>query len=196
MTKQYITRAHSFDAAHRVMGHIINDNKIDEFGINHSKCINFHGHRYDVELSFEFQTTGEIGYEIDFAEIKRRACQWIDDFWDHGAILNPNDKDFIDVCISKKSKLWIMKLGGGQWCNPTAENISKELFLICEQLFKDLTGLKVFSVKLYETAKCLVETFPTSISEQDRIMFQTAAGTMITDYAKQLGTKVYFQKEQ
>lgn len=194
--KQYITRIHSFDAAHRVMGHVYDDNKIDEFGINHSKCVNYHGHRYDVEMSFEFQFTGEIGYEIDFAEIKRRACQWIDDFWDHGSIFNPEDKDFIKVCEDKKSKLWTMKLAGGSWCNPTAENISKELFLICEQLFKDLTGLKVFSIKLYETAKCLVETFPHSITPEDRANFESGVGKKITDYATRIGTKVYFNKNQ
>jgi hypothetical protein len=58
--KQYITRKGNFDSGHRVMN-------------ERMKCFNIHGHTYLYELEFEFNEMEEIGYAIDFKEIKRVA---------------------------------------------------------------------------------------------------------------------------
>ena len=63
---QTITREYGFDAGHRVMN--------ERF-----KCFNAHGHRYHIKLTYSFQDMHEIGYIIDFKEIKRVGVQWIDD---------------------------------------------------------------------------------------------------------------------
>jgi 6-pyruvoyltetrahydropterin/6-carboxytetrahydropterin synthase len=188
---QFITRKFSFDAAHRVVGHVFNNNDIDEHGINHGKCKNMHGHRYDVELSFKFSTTEKVGYAIDFAEIKRLAKSWVDDYWDHGAVMNPADTAFNDLIEMQKMKLWKMTLGGPDFCNPSAENMSKELFMICEDLFQNVAGLTVFSVKLFETANCFVETFPASLTETDRANYRTGVGSSVLEYAARKGVVNY-----
>ena len=85
MKKQYITRKGTFDSGHRVMN-------------ERMKCFNMHGHTYLYELEFEFNSMEAIGYAIDFKEIKRVGCQWIDDMLDHGFIVNPKDDDVIKAC--------------------------------------------------------------------------------------------------
>ena len=72
---QYISRKGNCDSMHRVMNEKM-------------KCFLPHGHTYLYELTFSFENMEEIGYAIDFKEIKRVFCQWIDDLLDHGAILN------------------------------------------------------------------------------------------------------------
>jgi len=74
MKKQYITRKGSFDSGHRVMN-------------ERMKCFNIHGHTYLYELEFEFNEMEEIGYAIDFKEIKRVGWQWINDIIKNGMIL-------------------------------------------------------------------------------------------------------------
>ncbi len=55
---QYISRKGNFDSGHRVMNEFM-------------KCYNIHGHTYLYELTFSFENMEEIGYAIDFKEIKR-----------------------------------------------------------------------------------------------------------------------------
>ena len=54
---QYISRKGNFDSGHRVMNEFM-------------KCYNIHGHTYLYELTFSFENMEEIGYAIDFKEIK------------------------------------------------------------------------------------------------------------------------------
>ena len=111
--KQYISRKGNFDSGHRVMN-------------ERMKCFNIHGHTYLYELTFEFNEMEEIGYAIDFKEIKRVGCQWIDDLLDHGMILNPKDTELIQTTRNYGTKLWLMSLNGeGEYCNPSVENIAK-----------------------------------------------------------------------
>ena len=89
---QTITREYGFDAGHRVMN--------ERF-----KCFNAHGHRYHIKLTYSFQDMHEIGYIIDFKEIKRVGVQWIDDMMDHGFIVNPHDTLLINTLIDIETKL-------------------------------------------------------------------------------------------
>jgi 6-pyruvoyl-tetrahydropterin synthase/tetratricopeptide (TPR) repeat protein len=139
MTIQYITRKGSFDSAHRLMNERV-------------KCFSIHGHTYLYELTFVFQRAQPIGYAIDFKEIRRVGATWIDDTLDHGAILNPKDADFKAAAIATGSKLRLMSLNGpGEYCNPTVENVAKEIFLAMEVLFADWVDLRIHRVRLYET---------------------------------------------
>ena len=118
MSKQTITRKGTFDSMHRVMN-------------ERMKCFNVHGHTYLFELTFGFSQMEDIGYAIDFKEVKRVGCQWIDDILDHGAILNPKDAVLIDAVNSVDSKLYKMSLNGGEeYCNPSVENLVKEIFML------------------------------------------------------------------
>ena len=136
MKKQYITRKGSFDSGHRVMN-------------ERMKCFNIHGHTYLYELEFEFNEMEEISYAIDFKEIKRVGCQWIDDILDHGMLLNPQDTELINTTKNYGSKMWLMSLNGeNKYCNPSVENIAKEVFLAMMVLFQPYKNLKIHKVTI------------------------------------------------
>jgi 6-pyruvoyltetrahydropterin/6-carboxytetrahydropterin synthase len=153
MKKQYITRKGTFDSGHRVMN-------------ERMKCFNIHGHTYLYELEFEFNEMEEIGYAIDFKEIKRIGCQWIDDILDHGMLLNPQDTKLIETTKEYNSKLWLMSLNGkDNYCNPSVENIAKEVFLAMVVLFQSYRNLRIHKVTIYETPNCSTICLKESISD-------------------------------
>jgi 6-pyruvoyltetrahydropterin/6-carboxytetrahydropterin synthase len=181
---QYITRKGNFDSGHRVMNEFM-------------KCYNIHGHTYLYELTFSFENMEEIGYAIDFKEIKRVFCQWIDDILDHGMILNPKDELLIQTTKSYATKLWLMSLNGdGEYCNPSVENIAKEVFLAMEILTNELykhasTGLKIHNVKIYETPNCYTDCNFESVSFLERENFYKSNLVNIVKYAQDKGVLEY-----
>ena len=181
---QYISRKGNFDSGHRVMN-------------ERMKCFNVHGHTYLYELTFSFENMEEIGYAIDFKEIKRVFCQWIDDILDHGMILNPHDTSLIQTTRDLGSKLWLMSLNGsGNYCNPSVENIAKEVFLAMEILADTLykgtpTGLKIHKVVIYETPNCWTECTLDSISDNESRSFYIERLKEISEYAKSKGIVEY-----
>ena len=181
---QYISRKGNFDSGHRVMNEFM-------------KCFNIHGHTYLYELTFSFENMEEIGYAIDFKEIKRVFCQWIDDVLDHGMLLNAKDERLIQTTKDYGTKLWLMSLNGeGEYCNPSVENIAKEVFLAMNILSNTLyqntpTGLKIHKVQIYETPNCSTECFADSIAFQEKVNFANANGAAIEAYAIEKGVLEY-----
>lgn len=181
---QYITRKGNFDSGHRVMNEKM-------------KCFNIHGHTYIYELTFSFENMEDIGYAIDFKEIKRVFCQWIDDILDHGMILNPHDHELIATTKTLGSKYWLMSLNGvGNYCNPTVENIAKEVLLSMEILSNTLyssspTGLNIHKVVIYETPNCYTECILDSIRDTERENFYFKNEEDIRNYAINKGVVVY-----
>lgn len=179
MKKQYLTRKFSFDSAHR----IVNE------GIS---CFNVHGHCYFCELKFEFDDTNALGYPIDFKEIKRVGVEFIMQYWDHGYIANPHDDLMIEVLDKLKSKYWLMSLNGEtEYCNPSAENMSKEIFLIMEILFEKYPNLKIHEVTLWETPNCSVSCIDESISEVERDNWRRYNQSLVETYRDFMGIKEY-----
>lgn len=177
--KQYITRLVEIDMGHRVM---------DE----RFKCSSVHGHRAKVELHFEFHQQQEIGYAIDFKEIKRIGCQWIDDMLDHGFAANPQDFAMIEACQKTQSKLYLMSLNGeGNYCNPTAENIARELFMAMQILFQKYSDLKIHQLRYYETPNCWVDAYEASLISAERENFLNYRGKQINDYVQEKGKVEY-----
>jgi len=179
---QTITRKGSFDSGHRVMN-------------ERMKCFNLHGHTYLYELEFSFNIMESIGYAIDFKEIKRVACQWIDDILDHGMLINPEDQHVIETCKVLNSKTWLMSLNGeGKYCNPTVENIAKEIFLAIDYLMND-GNLRLNKVKLYETPNCFTECTVSSISYIEKINFLKKHKDNLQQYRQEKGTLNYDDRE-
>ncbi|GAA4852029.1 6-carboxytetrahydropterin synthase [Algivirga pacifica] len=181
MGKQLAVRKGHFDAMHRVMDH-------------YSKCRNIHGHSYLYELGIGFNQTEAIGYAIDFGEIKRVGEAFLQDMMDHGALLNPKDEVLINVCNQEGYKYWTMSINGeGEHCNPSAENIAKEIFLACEILFSEHPGIWMEQIVLFETPKSSTITTKESIDEIERENFRKCRYDMIMAYAKEKGVKSYRQ---
>ena len=175
---QYITRKGTFDSGHRVMN-------------ERMKCFNIHGHTYLYELTFAFTEMEHIGYALDFKEIKRVGCQWIDDLLDHGMILNPKDDVVIEATEKTGSKLWLMSLNGDKYCNPSVENVAREVFLAQQILFEQYPMLKVWHLRLYETPNCYTDCYGESIKEIDKIHFYGNKYESIKQYATEKGIVEY-----
>ena len=74
------SRRIEWDAMHRIPLH-------------ESKCKAFHGHRYAAEITCVADGLDSLGRVIDFSVIKNRVGSWIDEKWDHTAILMRGDPD-------------------------------------------------------------------------------------------------------
>lgn len=179
MKKQYITRKCTFDSGHRVMNEKM-------------KCFNLHGHTYHCELEFEFNEMEDIGYAIDFKELKRVGCQWIDDLMDHGVLVNPKDEAVIEAAVKTGSKIWYMGLnGGGNYCNPSAENIAKEIFLAMTVLFQSYKDLRIHKITLWETPNCWTTCTKESISNDEASNWMTQNYVSVNQYAEGKGVMNY-----
>jgi 6-pyruvoyltetrahydropterin/6-carboxytetrahydropterin synthase len=180
MSIQYITRKGSFDAGHRVMNEKM-------------KCFNMHGHTYLYELTFSFTNSRDIGYPVDFKEIKRVGCEWIERYLDHGFIANPKDTAVIELVQGLGNKLWVMTLNGkDEYCNPTAENIAKELFMAISWVSARWhEGLNLYEIKLWETPNCCTTCIRGSISDEEIMHFGKCHADELDAYVKDMGTLEY-----
>ena len=178
---QKITRKGTFDAAHRVMHERV-------------KCFNLHGHTFLYELTFAFKEPEGLGYALDFKEIKRVACAYIDEVFDHCTIVNPKDTVLID-CVNKLgTKLYKMTIGGPDAdCNPSAESIAKELFI---QIYNLMSNENIWldSIRLYETPNCWVDTNIDCINAQDWDTVAYARQDAIREFKKKVGTFEYDER--
>jgi len=172
-----VTRKGKFDAAHRVLH--------ERF-----KCFNLHGHEYHYELTFSWSQPKGLGYAIDFKEIKRLVGEWIDERMDHGFIANPVDNRFISACRDMGLKIYLMHARDEQgFCNPSAENIAKELYFAGAVLLND-SDLKMHSVKLWETTNCYVECHGLSSTELE-LLYHSSLHTELLEWKKNMGVVEY-----
>ena len=169
-----LTRIFDFDAAHRVMNEKV-------------KCFNLHGHRFKVELTFRYLEKEALGYAIDFKEIKRVAGTWLDESFDHATILNPFDRELIELCEKNRWRLYIMGLGEKDDINPSAENIASEIFYCIDYIFRENFGKSVIleNVRLYETPNCWVDVDSVDYEATD------AVDSLLTNWANKIGVENY-----
>jgi len=133
--EQIASRIIEFDAGHRVYGH-------------ESKCKNFHGHRYKVEIHCTAKQLDSIGRIIDFSKIKQEVGGWVDTNWDHTMILDERDKTLGELLQQQGNKpVFYMKE------NPTAENMSKFLYFKANELLETY-NIKCTKIVLWETPNC------------------------------------------
>jgi 6-pyruvoyltetrahydropterin/6-carboxytetrahydropterin synthase len=132
------SRRLEWDSLHRVPGHS-------------GACQAFHGHRYKAIV----QCSGdpdEAGMIIDFGVIKEVIGSWIDDKWDHSAILWKNDNDPAVELIEKSND----KYGNPVYFMdkpPTAEYIAEELAHVSIDLLSEY-DIVVNEIKIWETPNC------------------------------------------
>lgn len=134
-----ITKHIEIDMGHRIPNH-------------KSKCFNFHGHRYKIEVGVDdkvITTKGvaDEGMVIDFSDLKNIMIEEIDQKLDHGFMIYCEDP-FIKWFLERKEKEF-MKVIPVDFI-PTAENIAKDLF---DTLRLKLEGINISinHVKVWET---------------------------------------------
>lgn len=144
---QTITRKGNFDAAHRIVNHA-------------GKCANLHGHTYLFELTIAFDEVkatlnddDNIGYPIDFADLKALALGYIDRYYDHALIYNPKDPELLKLMDgSNRWRVVPMWLKSGLYCNPSVENIALQLFVELNALFiMKECPFRMNALRLFET---------------------------------------------
>lgn len=95
-----IRKRFRFEAAHQLAG-LPDDHP----------CARMHGHSYRVEVVLESPRLDEIGFVVDFGEL-RALGRWIDENWDH-------------QCLNQCLPFFVTET------NPTAENIARVLWELC-----------------------------------------------------------------
>jgi len=133
------TRRLAFDSGHRVMRH-------------ESKCKNLHGHRYTADVTCAAKALDDLGRVVDFSVIKTLVGGFVDEYWDHGLLVNHDDLALIELAAKEGWRLYVMPN------NPTAENLAEALFNHATKLLA-ATDVEVLSVRLYETPNCWAD-FP------------------------------------
>lgn len=132
------TRLLEFDAAHRLLGH-------------ESLCAHNHGHRYKVEIECSADLDA-VGRVVDFGDVKRRVGEWVDRHLDHATLANRDDSAYIAALAAMgEERVYLLD------CNPTAENIARELLRVADQM---LAPVCVVRVRVWETPNCWAEVYP------------------------------------
>lgn len=133
-----ITRRFELDAGHRLSEH--------DF-----KCQNFHGHRYKFEVEIGGYPDSDLGYVIDFSNVKAPIM----DAFDHDFILNSNDPLLESGAIDaireiQEHDFYLLD------AEPTAENIALEAIHLIWSSMRPQERRNVIEVvlHLWETPNC------------------------------------------
>ncbi len=140
-----ITRRLEWDALHRIPGH-------------EGRCQAFHGHRYVAELTCKADTLDKCGRIIDFAQVKALVGGFIDEHWDHTALLwegdsSPAAKAIAEFNAACGRPVYVMS------APPTAENLAQELGAVAQRLLSP-HQIEVAAVRIYETPNCFADWTP------------------------------------
>ena len=109
-------------------------------------CKNFHGHNYKVEIGVKSEKLNENGMVIDFGHLKGLVNSFLD-MMDHALMVNDNDHEF----VKKLEKHFpFMKVIETPF-EPTAENMAKEIFENVGEKLKEIWGIDIDYVVVWET---------------------------------------------
>jgi 6-pyruvoyltetrahydropterin/6-carboxytetrahydropterin synthase len=102
---------------------------------------NLHGHSYVLELFFTTDDLNGDGMVVDFGEVKDVIGKYVDD-WDHSLTMPIYfDEDYLDMLKAHTKKFRIML------CNPTAENMAKNMYQNINILLREYQTKKYGEVK-------------------------------------------------
>lgn len=127
-------RYHDFSYGHRVFGH-------------ENKCAHLHGHNGRVTFTVTADDLDDVGRILDFGEIGRLLCNWIEENWDHRFLVWEEDPLSIKLAEIDSTVVWVP-------FNPTAENLAEYLVNIIGPKQLARTGAVLLAVKFDETRKC------------------------------------------
>lgn len=127
---------HDFSAGHRVTGH-------------EGKCRSLHGHNYRVTFICTKDTgLDNIGRVIDFGDIDKHLCSWLESNWDHKFLIWADDPLAKELKVLDPIGVILVPF------NPTAENMAGYLVDVVGPSQLVNTGVKVVQCRVEETRKC------------------------------------------
>ena len=102
------------------------------------------------------------------------------------------DEKVIDTVKGIGTKLWLMSLNGeGEYCNPSVENLAREVFLAQQILFEQYPMLRVWHLRIYETPNCWTDCYGESICPKEKDNFYEQHYEDIGAYAADKGVLEY-----
>ncbi len=119
-----------FDAGHRLFKY-------------RGKCDTPHGHTFRVEIMLNSEQLDQLGFVLDFVELKEAIGKWVDENWDHAFLVNDQDQELLDALQSLTHR----KIFAFHNENPTAEVIARTLY----SHVKELYGGMVSKVRIWES---------------------------------------------
>lgn len=133
---------------------------------NLSKEILYDSH-FNYEVSFAFEGSSKLGYPFDSIMLESILMQWFDLNMHRKMFMNPHDKQH-----NPTDKIKFMSLNGFEWCNPSIENICREVFLSLQFVFENYKSLQLHKVRLYtENELFFTDCFSSSIPNEERLNF-------------------------
>jgi 6-pyruvoyltetrahydropterin/6-carboxytetrahydropterin synthase len=127
-----------FDAGHRLLKY-------------KGKCELPHGHTFKVEIMLSSEKLDQMGFVLDFVEVRDKVGKWIDENWDHAFLVNNQDEEMLRALnMLKEKKTFVFHDE-----NPTAEVMAKYLYDHVHKLYGDL----VSKVRIWESPNQYAEYF-------------------------------------
>jgi 6-pyruvoyltetrahydropterin/6-carboxytetrahydropterin synthase len=127
-----------FDAGHRLLKY-------------RGKCESPHGHTFKAEIVLSSEKIDQMGFVVDFVQLRDEIGAWIDENWDHAFLINGQDQELLRALNSLTEK----KIFVFQNENPTAEVMAKYLYDHVHKLYGDL----VSKVRIWESPNQYAEYF-------------------------------------
>jgi 6-pyruvoyltetrahydropterin/6-carboxytetrahydropterin synthase len=142
MAKVRITKEFSFEMAHALRNY-------------DGPCRNIHGHSYKLFVTIIGEPIHDDkhvknGMLMDFGQLKRLVNSKIVDVYDHAVVVYENDER-----LAEMKNLFENIIATSY--QPTCENMVGDFAAIINQELPN--GLKVFSIRLYETATSYAEWY-------------------------------------
>lgn len=143
MGRLQITKEFRFEMSHALDGY-------------RGLCKNIHGHSYLLAVTLQGETcqdrtASHYGMLMDFSELKEMVHRSVIEPWDHALMLRKDGLLAADFSDIPTKKVWTD-------FQPTCENMVCEIARI---LSRELpVHLKLYSVRLHETANSYAEYFP------------------------------------
>jgi 6-pyruvoyltetrahydropterin/6-carboxytetrahydropterin synthase len=102
------------------------------------KCENVHGHNYRAEVALQGAELDAIGLLVDFVELKR----------------------VVHAVLDRMDHQWLNDFPPFDALNPSAENMAKYIYDEVSAALKTKEGVRVASVRLWETDTASATYFP------------------------------------
>ena len=126
----------AFASGHRVLDHP-------------GKCVFPHGHTYTAELWVTSDSLNELGFVVDFTELKQKVNDWVGEHWDHAFLLNSRDGELLDALGTVRgSRVFVFHEE-----NPSAEVMARELY----RQTQELCGIEPLRVRVWESSSQYAE---------------------------------------
>jgi len=148
----YISKTFRFEAGHRVWKQNLSCSRGSSLGSDcvENKCINLHGHSYEIEVVLSSKVLDNQDMVMDFHHLKSALKPLIDQF-DHSFIIDKNDPLF--EAFSKLNQEYGLKLTIVDFC-PTAEALARYIYNYLKDKFEKASLLKevsIYKVVVWET---------------------------------------------